>query len=849
MQPIRKIKPTEVALTSYYGKTFVKLNPKKSNSSLEWIIKELNIAGMSGQGFIKRVNPAKVFDNNFKAPFIYNGLADNFKSIVTERFTLVFDHSERKNLVNEILLKTLEQDGKRVVGLTLRKEPIVVDKNNMFFVSNQNAELTELGDIFDILQLDAIKAPVDFSEVNIFSKSVPVAFFLGYNIGFKNLLKLTQAKYRIVEGRQNKNMAPHEYAIQFKDYSYIFSRKDKVASLILAGFNEFDKQLKQYEVDDFNTKDIYLNLLESKGLSAIYIREMDLMQQLFIDPITRDILKQMNEPQTFNGLLMRATELLQTYHHPDSQDMKSMRIRGYERIPGAVYKEMAIAFRAYRNRNIAGRSKVDISPYKVWTNIMEDPSKKMVEDINPIQNLKETEVVTYSGEGGRGKDSMNRSSRAYHVNDMGIVSEATVDSSDVGVNAYLSANPRFKDLRGLPSIDKTPINPSSLISTSALLAPGSDSDDVKRVNFVSIQQGHTIAADGYHQPVVRTGYEYVIANRTTEMFAFTAKQNGKVLSITPTGIIVEYDDKTTKGVTLGRVYGKAEGSVYPHDIVTDLVEGQKFEKGAPIAYNTGFFEKDFLDPRNIVMKNSRLTKVALLESSQTHEDSCAISPKMSLAMKAKTTKVKSFVIDFKQNLINVVKPGQQVNPKTLLMIIEDEITSSTGAFDEESLKVLKRLSNQAPKASYLGVVDKIEVFYHGDKSDMSGGLKALAERSDRQLVETSKSSGRPVINGQVNADYRVSGTPLTIDKAEVRFYITIETVSGTGDKVVAANQMKSVIGEVMDYKMTTEDGTEIEMVFGCRSILARIVTSPFVMGTTATLLQVIQRQACKIYRS
>lgn len=479
--PIRKIKPTEVALTSYYGKTFVKLNPKKSNSSLEWIIKELNIAGMSGQGFIKRVNPARVFDNNFTAPFIYNGLADNFKSIVTERFTLDFDHSERKNLVNEIQLKSLEQDGKRVVGLTTRKEPIVVDKKNVFFVANQNAELTELGDIFEILQLDATRAPVDFSEVNIFSKSVPVAFFLGYNIGFKNLLKLTQAKYRTVEGRQNKNLVPHEYVIQFKDISYIFSRKDKVASMVLAGFNEFDKQLKQYEVEDFNSKNIYLNLLESKGLSAIYIREMDLMQQLFVDPITRDILKQMNEPQTFNGLLMRSTELLQTYHHPDSQDMESMRIRGYERIPGAVYKEMVIAIRAYRNRNIAGKSKVDISPYKVWSSLMEDPSKKMVEDINPIQNLKETEVVTYSGEGGRGKDSMNRASRAYHVNDMGIVSEATVDSSDVGVNAYLSANPRFKDLRGLPSLDKTPIPPSSLISTSALLAPGSDKDDVKRV--------------------------------------------------------------------------------------------------------------------------------------------------------------------------------------------------------------------------------------------------------------------------------------------------------------------------------------------------------------------------------
>lgn len=482
--PIRKIKPTEVALTSYYGKTFVKLNPKKSNSSLEWIVKELNIEGMSGEGFIKRVNPAKVFDNNFKAPFIYNALADNYKSIVTEKFTLTFDHTERSKMVNEVALTSLEKNGSRVVGLTNQRLPIVVDTKNHFSVANQNGELTPIGDIFEVLHLDAARAPVDFTEVNIFSKSIPVAFVLGYSLGFKNLLKLLQVKYRVTEGRQNKNLMPHEFAIQFKDYSYIFSRKDTVASMILAGFNDFDKQIKVYEAAEFDQKNVYLNLLESKGLSAIYMRELQLMQQLFVDPITRGILQQMNEPLTFNGLLIRSTEMLQTYHHPDSQDMSCMRIRGYERIPGAVYKEMMIAIRQYRNKNIAGRSKVDISPYQVWSSIIKDPAMKLVEDINPIQNLKETEIVTYAGEGGRGKDSMNKASRAYHENDMGIVSEATVDSSDVGVNAYLSANPKFKDLRGIPLIDKKAISASSLISTSALLAPGSDSDDIKRVKLV-----------------------------------------------------------------------------------------------------------------------------------------------------------------------------------------------------------------------------------------------------------------------------------------------------------------------------------------------------------------------------
>lgn len=360
--------------------------------------------------------------------------------------------------------------------------------------------------------------------------------------------------------------------------------------------------------------------------------------------------------------------------------------------------------------------------------------------------------------------------------------------------------------------------------------------------------GHLIAAQGYRQPAVRTGYEYVVANRTGDMFAFTAKQDGVVTSVTPTGIIVTYADKTIKGVSLGRVYGKAEGSVYPHDIVTLMKPGQKFKKGDPIAYNDGFFEVDILDPSKIVMKTSLLAKTVLYESNETHEDSSAISKSLSTKLTAKTTKTKSFLIDFKQNLLNVVKVGQLVSPKDILMIIEDEITAGTGSFDEASLQALRRLANQAPKAGFQGTVDKIEVLYHGDKSDMTSGLRALADKGDRSMVESYKSTGKPGVTGQVNDDYRVAGVPLTLDKAEVKFYITIETTSAVGDKVIFASQLKSVVGKVLDYSMTTQDGTPIDAVFGFRSVMARITLSTTIMGTTATLLKVIANRAVELYK-
>lgn len=67
-------------------------------------------------------------------------------------------------------------------------------------------------------------------------------------------------------------------------------------------------------------------------------------------------------------------------------------------------------------------------------------------------------------------------------------------------------------------------------------------------------------------------------------------------------------------------------------------------------------------------------------------------------------------------------------------------------------------------------------------------------------------------------------------------------------KGVFANQMKSVFGEVLDYDMTTEDGEVIDAVFGRRSIAARIVLSPDIIGTSTTLLKVIAKKAVQIFK-
>lgn len=475
-KPIRRIGTNRVGLTSYYGKSFVDRATKKADSYLETIIRRLNRGTIEPDQNIRDVSPGDVFDNYFEAPYIYNGLASKFRSFRTGPYLLNLNYKDREKAATPEVLAKLEVKGRRLIGQGPGSRPLVVDMDNQFFLVGPDGEQA-VGDIFDIMGMDRLNAPVDFAEVKVFSKSIAVGVFIGYNLGFRALVKYLGARHRLVEGRQQKKLQPYEYVVQFKDVAYIFDRRDKAASLVLAGYRSFDKETRSYDAIEFDSKPVYTRLLESRGLTSIYLKEMENLVDMFVDPITEDLLKELNEPQTFMGLLVRSCELLDTFHHPASQDMNNQRVRGYERFAGFMYKEMANAVRAFKAKNSTGRAKVDMSPFAVWSLVTRDNSVKQAEDINPIQALKGSEAVTYVGEGGRSKESMNKASRALHTSNLGVISvDGSVDSSDVGINIFTSANPGFNSVRGM-SRKGRPTGPANLMGTSSMLAPFAANDD------------------------------------------------------------------------------------------------------------------------------------------------------------------------------------------------------------------------------------------------------------------------------------------------------------------------------------------------------------------------------------
>jgi hypothetical protein len=371
----------------------------------------------------------------------------------------------------------------------------------------------------------------------------------------------------------------------------------------------------------------------------------------------------------------------------------------------------------------------------------------------------------------------------------------------------------------------------------------------KRTNFISIQHGHGISCEGYHQAQVRTGYEQVLGARTSDLFHVMAKQDGKVIKLNDDGIVVEYADGSRVGVELGRRYGKAAGLVIPHEIVTHLTNGLAFSRGDTIAYNTGFFERDVLNPKQVIWKSSVNAKTVLMESTYTFEDSSAVSRRLASKLTTKTTTMRAVVVNFNQQIHNLVKVGDKLEYESILCLIEDAVSVSSSLLDQETLDTLRVLGAQSPQAKVRGVVERIEVFYHGDKEDMSQSLRSLTDVSDEIMVKRNEAVNKTAFTGSVDDNYRIENEPLALDTAAIQVYITSDVSAGVGDKGVFANQMKTVFGRVFENNIRTESGTDIDAVFSASSIDDRIVVSALIIGTTATLLNKIGKLAVEAYRS
>lgn len=347
----------------------------------------------------------------------------------------------------------------------------------------------------------------------------------------------------------------------------------------------------------------------------------------------------------------------------------------------------------------------------------------------------------------------------------------------------------------------------------------------------------------------RTGYERVMAHRTDDLFAKTARTGGKVTAKTDTAISITYDDGETVSYEIGRRFGIWSGSIIPHDISCELKLGDTVAKGDVLLYNKQYFVRDKLDPKQVLYKTALLARVVLTEVTETIEDSSAITEALAKRMTTLSTEVRYINVSFDQEIRNLVTKGTKLEPESILCRLHSKSEGNQDIFDDDSIALLDIISSSAPRAKIVGVVDKIEVVYSGEMEDMSNSLRLITEKSDAEIRRSNKQLGKRAADGRVDAGFRVGGQPVENNTAIIKVYITGEVPMGVGDKLVFSHQMKSIVGRVITGVHASEDGEPVDATFSYDSVSRRIVTSAERIGTTNSLLVHLGKLFVEAYES
>lgn len=481
--PICKISPTRVSLISDFIKTLVDKVSSKSHSVVDQFTKNIQKLNIT-------VIPKTNMYIGIDLPYEYKLFGYKYAKISTATHTFIFDYKDRfdyydyklstkiskEDIVNKLI--SLESSNGSLIGQFNNVPDVFIfmtkfnKLNAVNIISNNKVDIPN-----NIIScIDGFNTPAEWCDLKILDKNIPIGFILGYRYGLSTVLDKIKLDYRFVEKntRQRVLRTPTELAIEFQDGWLVFDRYPLLQSYIVAGLVSY-KETRNYKMIDFDGKDVYYDLLMSKGMSINYLRGIDSYFSFFIDPITEDTLIKMNEPTNTRDLLIRAVEMLTEDVDKEPSSILNFRVRAAEKIPSMIYNEIARQYANYINSEFKDVS-FSINTEAIFQRLIQDETMTLKETINPIHSVKEISRVTHSGFGGRSAEAFVARDRKYASDAIGILSESTTDSGSVGMVSALTCDPNIKNIRGMFSTNED-LQPTNILSDVSLLMPNATHDD------------------------------------------------------------------------------------------------------------------------------------------------------------------------------------------------------------------------------------------------------------------------------------------------------------------------------------------------------------------------------------
>ena len=483
--PVVKTEEDTVQMVSNYNKMYIRRIDTKSTSSVERLKRFLKqIEG--AEKFIKFGNSNAV---NKSGEFItsveYDELAKFMKRIHTGGMYLYFSQNDIQDILKKRNLTP--PDGYFCVGFDKEDKPI--------YVAYSGTQKTKAGQSICDLIVDAlpedlraayykIRAPkrLMYVSVKVMNQDITVAMLVGFWEGLTTILRKCKANYRLEE-HMPKVVQPSENVIRFKD-TFLVYEDTMEAGLLLNGIRMVPTE--KWNIGDFDSREPYIEYFVKMYGKASIANALFNFYEWFIDPVTKEILEDINLPTDLVSLVIYAVSLLADSQYTSDLNQRISRIRSFEIIPMVFYGELASQYVIYRNAS--GRKKFSLKRDCVIKGILDVATVEEISTLNPTLEIENTHGVSFKGFHGNNLDDMYTiRKRSYDKSMTGTISPISSPDAGCGLNKSLTLEPEIMNIRGYVKVpekekDYNDLKDVNLFSAGELTMPGAArNDDATRV--------------------------------------------------------------------------------------------------------------------------------------------------------------------------------------------------------------------------------------------------------------------------------------------------------------------------------------------------------------------------------
>lgn len=878
--PVVKTKPDVVWITSQMNKLYMERIDYTTNRSTH-ILKHLLFNVLNNNENIKiEMGSAKDANQHILTSIEYDSFSDKILEIVLfpnnqkKQVIFSFHQDKLRSLIKKELKEYKFEDGvilpigfdyatRTVITVSLKDKYASVSEVIIGFLIKSDI----VKDLQDIIKTIKIPKRKSYTRLMFMSKKIPTVIFLSYIWGLNKVITTAGIKVDITTKPLRDSS---KSVIRFKNAYLYYDYYPLENALLLNGLNYMDT--REINIEDMNTEAPYLEWLYQEFGTRNIAKGWSDFKELFLDNITKEILKDMKLPTDLLELMLYCNELLgdNAFEHEADGDISTLyRIRCQEVIVETLYKTIANQMKLLRKAKDPSKVSLSIPQDAVMAKLFKLTSFNSYDVTNPINEIKQRGIVSFKGSTGVNESrAFTEGKRAYGSKFPGIIAMSAPDNYQVGITKQMTANPNILSTRGYLKTYKndkelTEAGASELISIEEAAYPYAiDRDDPKRISYTSGQSVHGIKSKYAVPNIIRSPVDKIIANVTSDTFAPKAKDDGVIQSIDEKygKMFVKYDSGEIDCIKIGTTYVTNSSFLLDTKLVANVKPGQKVSKGEVLAYDKDYFQKEGND---LVYKQGPICFLCIHESDTTEEDSSFLSEEFAGKMTTDVTNCKDIILPPNTNLVSYKKIGDHVLNSDPLMVFEYsddktniQIIDLLGDIDEETKM---ETMQKSPRADEPGEITNIKVYWTCPLEDMTPSLRAFvedyikkvkAEIAAEEKVTKKPSKRRLEIEQSVPRGGRVKRYQVPEEGGVIiEYYTTHEQGMSIGDKASNNTSIKSIIMDVIEQENApyTESGLVLDGQISLLSIQARHVLSITYVGMLSKIMHDYSKEMANFY--